>query len=84
MLKTFANSLDPDQARLNVQSDLIPICLTPEDGIPEKFFRENRCKKTKQIINKHANNPVGQRLKHGIGADLIFFLLYLCYRRTVS
>ena len=25
-----------------------------------------------------------KRLKHGIGADLIFFMLYLCYRRTVS
>ena len=24
------------------------------------------------------------QLKHGIGADLIFFVLYLCYRRTVS
>ena len=23
------------------------------------------------------------RLKHGIGADLIFFMLYLCYRKTV-
>ena len=25
-----------------------------------------------------------KQLKHGIGADLIFFMLYLCYRRTVS
>ena len=24
------------------------------------------------------------RLKHGIGADLSFFMLYLCYKRTVS
>ena len=24
-----------------------------------------------------------KRLKHGIGADLSFFMLYLCYRRTV-
>ena len=24
------------------------------------------------------------QLKHSIGADLSFFMLYLCYRRTVS
>ena len=24
------------------------------------------------------------RLKHGIGADLFVFMLYLCYRKTVS
>ena len=28
VLKTFANSLDPDQARQNVRSDLDPNCLT--------------------------------------------------------
>ena len=27
---------------------------------------------------------ISKRLKHAIGADLIFFMLYLCYRRTVS
>ena len=29
LLITFANSLDPDQARQNVGPDLDPICLTP-------------------------------------------------------
>ena len=38
LLKTFANSLDPDQARQNVEPDLIPICLTPVGGIPEIIF----------------------------------------------
>ena len=35
-LITFANSLDPDQARQNVGPDLEPDCWT--DGIPERFF----------------------------------------------
>ena len=30
LLITFANSLDPDQARQNVRPDLDPNCLTPE------------------------------------------------------
>ena len=29
LLKTFANSLDPDQARQNAGPDLDPNCLTP-------------------------------------------------------
>ena len=29
LLITFANSLDPDQARQNVGPDLVPNCLTP-------------------------------------------------------
>ena len=29
LLITFANSLDPDQARQNVRPDLDPNCLTP-------------------------------------------------------
>ena len=36
LLITFANSLDPDQARQNVRPDLDPNCLT--QGIPERFF----------------------------------------------
>ena len=30
LLVTFANSLDPDQARQNVEPDLDPNCLTPK------------------------------------------------------
>ena len=33
LLIKFANSLDPDQARQNVGSDLDPNCLTPESSI---------------------------------------------------
>ena len=32
----------------------------------------------------HLTRKKGFWLKHGIGADFIFFMLYLCYRRTVS
>ena len=38
LLISFANSLDPDQARQNVGPDLDPNCLT--DVIPERFFFE--------------------------------------------
>ena len=38
LLKTFANSLDPDQGQQNVTYDLDLNYLTLTDGIPERFF----------------------------------------------
>ena len=38
---TFANSLDPDQARQNVGHDLDINCLTLIDGIPGRIFRKS-------------------------------------------
>ena len=38
LLITFANSLDPDQARENVGPDLDPSCLTLNDDIPLRIF----------------------------------------------
>ena len=67
LLMTFANSLDPDQARQNqaqqnVRPDLDPNC-GHSDSIPERFFE--KVKKKKKIIHndkKHAKLPSMQRV----------------------
>ena len=57
---TFANSLDPDQARQNVGPDLDPNCLTL-DGIPEFFFKKvDFLKKNQQTTKKSAKLPSRQ------------------------
>ena len=59
MLITFADSLDPDQARRNVGLDLDPNCLT-SDGIPKGLFKLIK-KSTDE--KKHAKLPSMQRVK---------------------
>ena len=40
LLITFANSLDPDQARQNVEPDLDPNCLDPDGIEKDPAFKE--------------------------------------------
>ena len=59
---TFAISLDPDQARHFVGSDLDPNCLTLRVFVKE-FFEKNDFEKNQQATNDFAKNyPVGKEL----------------------
>ena len=42
LLITFANSLDPDQARQNVGPDLDPNCFTPKEFSKKLDFGKNQ------------------------------------------
>ena len=61
LLVTFANSLDPDQARQNVQPDLDPNCLMVflKDFFFKKLIKIKICRQQK----KHAKLPSRQRVK---------------------
>ena len=54
---TFAKSLDPDQARLFVRSDLDPKCLIHVHGILKRNFLKKVTFEKKSYDNKHANLP---------------------------
>ena len=62
LLITFANSLDPDQARQNVRPDLDPNCLTLMVFLKE-FFEKVILKKNPQPTKKHVKLPNMQRVK---------------------
>ena len=55
LLITFANSLDPDQARQNVGPDLDPNCLTLMVFLKE-FFEKDDFEKKYQQMSKHMKN----------------------------
>ena len=57
LMITFANSLDPDQARRS-------------GGIPECFFEKVNLKKKSQMTKKHAKLPSMQRVKEIIHKQL--------------
>ena len=52
----FANSLDPDQARRNVQSDLGPNCLTLM-VFEKELFEKIDFEKNQKTTKKHAKLP---------------------------
>ena len=60
---TFANSLDPDQARQNVGPDLDSNCLTLMVFLID-FFEKINFEKNPQLIKKHAKLPSMQRAKY--------------------
>ena len=72
LLITFANSLDPDQARQNVGPDVDPNCLT---------LKNPQMTKKKKKKKKHAKLPNVQRVKgaltphQGVPGTLISKLL---------
>ena len=59
LLITFANSLDPDQARHSVGPDLSPNCLTLMVFLKE-FFKKVDFEKNQQTTNKHEKLPIMQ------------------------
>ena len=61
-LITFANSLDPDQARHNVRPDLDPNYLTLMVFLKE-FFEKVDNEKNQQTTKKHEKLPRMQRVK---------------------
>ena len=61
---SFANSLDPDQARQNAGPHLDPNCLTLTEGIPDFFFKSVNIKKKSADDNKITKNyPVCKELR---------------------
>ena len=58
---TFANGLDPDQARQNVGPVHDPKCLTLMVFL--EFFGKVDFKKIQQVTKKHEKFPRGQRVK---------------------
>ena len=60
MLITFANSLDPDQARQNVGPDLDPSCLTLWWYSWKNFLKKLILKKVSKWQKKHAKLPSRQ------------------------
>ena len=61
LLRNFANSLDPYQARQNVRPDLDPICLCQMVFLKD-FFEKVDFEKNQQMTKKHENFSRGQRL----------------------
>ena len=61
LLKTFANNLDPDQARQNVGPDLDPNCLTLMVFMQE-FFEKVNLKKNPQTKKSMQNYPACKEL----------------------
>ena len=59
---TFANSLDPDQARHHVEPDLDPNCLTLI-VILKEFLKEVDFEINQQTTKKHLKFPSRQRVK---------------------
>ena len=61
---TFANSLDPDQARQNVGPDLDPICVTQimQMVFLREFFEKVDFEE-KSAVTKSVKNPRGQRCR---------------------
>ena len=68
LLKTFANSLDADQARKNVGPNLVPSCLTLMILLKafSDFFKKNSRQKTK----KHAKSLSRQQVKKLCGYQI--------------
>ena len=62
LLITFANNLDPVQARQNVGPNLGPNCLTLMVFLKE-FFERVDFEKNLQMAKKHKKLPMGQRVK---------------------
>ena len=63
LLITFANSLDPDQARQNIGPDLDPNCLTPRWYLWKDFWENlilNKSADDKKIVK---NYPACKELK---------------------
>ena len=58
---TFANSLDPDQARRNVGPDLDPNCVTLMVYLKE-FFEKVDFEKCQQLTKSMPNYPEGKEL----------------------
>ena len=72
LLITFANSLDPDQARQNIGPDLDPNCLTLWWYSWKIFFKKDNLKKQNpQTTKKHAKLPSMQRDKQ---VRILFYL----------
>ena len=61
MLVTFANSLNPDQARQYIGSDLDPLNVFLKDFFLKVDFEENQ-----QTIEKHAKFPSKQSFCTGL------------------
>ena len=73
LLITFANSLDPDQARQNVWPNLVRICLTLRSGmvlLKEFFEKIDFEKKNQQTTKKHEMFPRMQRIKNDMVSKL--------------
>ena len=62
LLITFANSLEPDQARQNVEPDLDSNSLTLV-VLWKEFFKKVDFEKNQQMTKKHEKLPIRQRVK---------------------
>ena len=62
LLITFANSLEPDQARQYVRHDLDPSCLILVVFLKE-FFTKVDCEESQQSTKSMQNYPVDKRVK---------------------
>ena len=79
LLITFANSLDPDQARQNVGSDLDLNCLRLRWYSWKNFSEKMNLKKNQQMTKKQ-NYPEGKELTSYLrfnSACWVIFMLYL-------
>ena len=74
LLITYANSLDPDQARRNVGPDLGPNCLTLM-VLPKEFFEKVDFEKNQQIHKSMQNYPACKELIQKIFPKALSFFL---------
>ena len=64
LLITFANSLDPDQARQNVGPDLDPNCLTLMVFLKDCFLKKKKLKKKKKKKKKQTTKKACKITQH--------------------